>query len=153
MGGNVVPPAYGAPPPDAFPSSGPVGFAPPPGARPISASPHLTTGPAMPRSSAPSGFVSNGPPAFTSGVLSGGPRFPSAGGAPQPPPQAPSMRSLLGSPAVGAPPGAPVQPAPPFSASAQGVSSPPGSYGPPRWPMQAGQVCNEYLSLCILFTF
>uniref|UniRef100_A0A2N9HM68 Uncharacterized protein n=1 Tax=Fagus sylvatica TaxID=28930 RepID=A0A2N9HM68_FAGSY len=166
MGGNVVPPAYGAPPPDAFPSSGPVGFAPPPGARPISASPHLTTGPAMPRSSAPSGFVSNGPPAFTSGVLSGGPRFPSAGGAPQPPvgppsamglggaaPQAPSMRSLLGSPAVGAPPGAPVQPAPPFSASAQGVSSPPGSYGPPRWPMQARQVCNEYLSLCILFTF
>uniref|UniRef100_A0A2N9GET7 Protein transport protein Sec24-like CEF n=1 Tax=Fagus sylvatica TaxID=28930 RepID=A0A2N9GET7_FAGSY len=112
----------------------------------------LTTGPVMPRSSAPSGFVSNGPPAFTSGVLPGGPRFPSAGGAPQPPvgppsamglggaaPQAPSMRSLLGSPAVGAPPGAPVQPAPPFSASAQGLSSPPGSYGPPTWPMQAGQ--------------
>ncbi|GMY39298.1 protein transport protein Sec24-like At4g32640 [Fagus crenata] len=109
----------------------------------------------MPHSSAPSGFVSNGPPAFTLGVLPGGPWFPSAGGAPQPPvgppsamglggaaPQAPSMRSLLGSPAVGAPPGAPVQPAPPFSASAQGVSSPPGSYGPPTWPMQAGQVVD-----------
>ncbi len=120
----------------------------------------------MPRSSAPSGFVSNGPPAFTLGVLLGGPWFPSASGAPQPPvgppsamgwggaaPQAPSMRSLLSSPVVGAPPGALVQPAPPFSASAQGVSSPPGSFGPPTWPMQAGQVCNEYLSLCILFTF
>ncbi|XP_075653897.1 protein transport protein SEC24 C-like [Castanea sativa] len=147
MGANV-PPAYGAP-------SGPVvsSTPPPPGSRPNYASPPFAASPVMtqPRSSAPSGFVSNGPPAFSSGVLPGGPRFPPAGNLQQPPvgppstmgfagapPQAPSMRSLLGSPAV-AQPGPPVQPAPPFSAPVQGVPPPPGSYGAPAWQMQPGQ--------------
>ena len=150
MGGNV-PPAYGAP-------TGPVVSSPSPplGSRPNYASPPFATSPVMPqpRSSAPSGFVSNGPPAFSSGVLPGGPRFPLAGNVQQPPvgppsamgfagaPQAPSMRSLLGSPAV-AQPGPPVQPAPPFSAPVQGVPPPPGSYGAPTWQMQPGQVSNE----------
>ncbi|KAE8038073.1 hypothetical protein FH972_010617 [Carpinus fangiana] len=54
--------------------------------------------------------------------------------------QAPSMRSLLGSPAIVAPPGTPLQPTPPFSAPPQGVPPPPGSYGPPTWPRHPGQV-------------
>ncbi|XP_059451027.1 protein transport protein SEC24 C-like [Corylus avellana] len=157
MGSNA-PPTSGARLPGAFPPSsgfpsGPVVSAPPPGTRPSTPSPPLTTGPVFPHSSAPSGFVSNGPPAFNSGSSLGGPRFPPASSASQPPvgppptmglagatPQAPSMRSLLGSPAIVAPPGTPLQPTSPFSASAQGALPPPGSYGPPTWPRHPGQM-------------
>ncbi|XP_018839308.1 protein transport protein Sec24-like At4g32640 [Juglans regia] len=150
--GTNVPPR-----PGAFQSSGlpsrPVVSAPPPGTRPITGSPTLTTGQTFPHSSAPSGYVSNGPPAFMSGTLQGGPRFPPAGNAPQPPigppptlglagaaPQTASMRSLLASSTVVAPPGPTVQPTSPFSAPPQGVPQPPGPYGSPAWPMQTGQV-------------
>ncbi|XP_062173358.1 protein transport protein SEC24 C [Alnus glutinosa] len=155
--GINAPSTSGAPPPGAFPfsglPSGPVVSAAPPGIRPSSPSPPLTTGAVLPHSSASSGFVSNGPPAFTSGALPGGPRFPPASSASQPPvgppqtmgfagatPQAPSMRSLLGNPAIVAPPGTPLQPTSPFSAPPQGVPLPPGSYGPPTWPRHPGQV-------------
>lgn len=103
--------------------------------------------------------MSNGPPAFASGPLPGGPRFPPAGSVQQPPvgptPQAPSMRSFLGNQAVFAPSVPPVQPAPPFSASAQSVLPPPGSYGTPTpaWQMQPGQVSNGHFSQYISFSF
>ncbi|KAG7992093.1 hypothetical protein I3843_02G110500 [Carya illinoinensis] len=145
------------PPPGAFQSSGlpsrPVVSAPPPGTRPITGSPPLTTSQRFPHSSAPSGYVSNGPPAFMSGTLQGGPRFPPAGNAPQPPigppptlglagaaPQTASMRSLLASSTVAGPHSPTVQPASPFSARPQGAPHPPGPYGSPAWPMQTGQV-------------
>lgn len=173
-------PSPGAFPSSGFPSR-PVGSAPPPGTRPSTASPHLTAGLALPHSSAPSGYVSNGPPAFMLGASPGGPRFPPAGNAPQPSigppltmgsagaaPQAQSMRSFLASSAVVAspgpppvqqaspffaPPGPPAQPASPFAAPPQGVPMPPGSYGQPTWPLQPGQVRNEYFSLFNFFHF
>lgn len=156
MGGSV-PPFSGAPPPGALPSSGlpsgPVVSAPPPGTRPVMSSLPLASGSVLPHSRAPSGFMSNGPPAFASGAMPGAPRFPPASGASQPPfgpppamgfpgatPPAPTMRPLGGSPAAVASSSAPLQPPSTFSAPPQGVPGPPGSYGSPTWAMHPGQV-------------
>uniref|UniRef100_A0A5B6ZX03 Uncharacterized protein n=1 Tax=Davidia involucrata TaxID=16924 RepID=A0A5B6ZX03_DAVIN len=187
--GTQPPPPFGSRPPPpgsllssmgspAWPPSGtPSGAFPPSGQvvalsgsrpGPFASSP-LMTASAMPPSTT-SSPINNGPPAFGSGPLQGGSRFPSAGSIPRlpvgpppstmslagAPPHAPSMRSLLGSPPASAP-GGPVQPAPPFlappqgvpppsgsspfSAPPQGVSQPPGSlYGPQTWPIQPRQV-------------
>ncbi|PPD78935.1 hypothetical protein GOBAR_DD24135 [Gossypium barbadense] len=147
-------------PSSGFPSSGAPsgGVAPPmPGARPnvFMSSPPLTgpTGPAAPLSSAPAGPLSNGPPAIVSGALPGAPLFPLAPSASQPPvgppptmmsarapAQAPTMRSVLGSPAVTSPPVQPMPSASPFSAVPQARPPPPGSpYGSQTWPMQPQQ--------------
>ncbi|TYI21674.1 hypothetical protein ES332_A06G054000v1 [Gossypium tomentosum] len=144
-------------PSSAFPSSGAPsgGVAPPmPGARPnvFMSSPPLT-GPAAPLSRAPAGPLSNGPPAIVSGALPGASQFPLAPSASQPPvgppltmmsarapAQAPTMRSVLGSPAVTSPPVQPMPSASPFSAVPQARPPPPGSpYGPQTWPMQPQQ--------------
>ncbi|PPS06533.1 hypothetical protein GOBAR_AA14116 [Gossypium barbadense] len=144
-------------PSSAFPSSGAPsgGVAPPmPGARPnvFMSSPPLT-GPAAPLSRAPAGPLSNGPPAIVSGALPGAPQFPLAPSASQPPvgppltmmsarapAQAPTMRSVLGSPAITSPPVQPMPSASPFSAVPQARPPPPGSpYGPQTWPMQPQQ--------------
>ncbi|KAK6257530.1 hypothetical protein QUC31_000989 [Theobroma cacao] len=151
IGGAVLPSS-------GFPSSGVPNAAvapPPPGARPspfASLSP-LTGGPAVPPSSASGGPLSNGPPVIGSGALPGAPRFPPAASISQPPvgppptmmsarapAQAPTMRSVLGSPAVSAPPAPPVASASPFPAVPQARPPPPGSpYGPQTWPMQPQQ--------------
>ncbi|WRX31309.1 zinc finger protein [Theobroma cacao] len=151
IGGAVLPSS-------GFPSSGVANAAvapPPPGARPspfASLSP-LTGGPAVPPSSASGGPLSNGPPVIGSGALPGAPRFPPAASISQPPvgppptmmsarapAQAPTMRSVLGSPAVSAPPAPPVASASPFPAVPQARPPPPGSpYGPQTWPMQPQQ--------------
>uniref|UniRef100_A0A5B7A0D0 Uncharacterized protein n=1 Tax=Davidia involucrata TaxID=16924 RepID=A0A5B7A0D0_DAVIN len=171
---------YGPPPPFPPPAGSlsssigslavpPSGSGAPPGAvgsrpGPFASSPSMT-GLAVPPPST-SGPINNGPPAFGSGPLQGGSCFPYAGSIPRPPvgpppstmssagapPQAPSMRSLLGSPPPATAPPGPVQPAPPqgvpplsasspFSAPPQGISPPLGSlYGPQTWPMQPRQV-------------
>ncbi|KAM7475291.1 hypothetical protein LguiB_022534 [Lonicera macranthoides] len=128
MGGPVAPQH-----PGAFPSS--VQAGPPPGSRPgpFASSSPLTTG-QVPQQNTQGPF-SNGQPAFTSGPMQGGPRFPSGGITSHPPPppmsaaplQAPSMRSFLGSPSGSSSPG-PAQPVPPFSAPPQG--QPPSGSSP-----------------------
>jgi protein transport protein SEC24 len=98
-------------------------------------------------SSAPLPGVPSGSPPFSTSA------FPSSG-LPTGPVmlQAPSMRSLLGSPAIVAPSVTPLQPTPPFSASPQGVPPPPGSYGQPTWPRHPGQVMNIFHStFCSFF--
>ncbi|XP_074281071.1 protein transport protein SEC24 C-like [Silene latifolia] len=82
----------------------------------------------------PPSASSNGPPVFSAGTVPGGPRFPPPGGSQQPPhgpplsvplmrapSQPPTMRSILGSGAVGS---SGDQPASPYSLSPQGPNAP-----------------------------
>ncbi|KAK4486180.1 hypothetical protein RD792_008849 [Penstemon davidsonii] len=155
------------PPPGSLPSavgrpSAPLlGPGPRPG--PFSSSP-MPSGPPTPAHMGP---VSNGPPAFSSGMIQSGPRFPpAAGNIPRPsvgPPQSPTLLSSRPSsqppqmrPAFGSP-NSMGQPAPPFSSTAQNMPPPLGSmpfsapipgalqssgspYGMQTWPPQPQQV-------------
>ncbi|CAL1382089.1 unnamed protein product [Linum trigynum] len=146
------PPPFGSrpPPPGAFPSSMPPSAgsppygAPPPGARPSPVN--------MMPSGAPSGFISNGPPAPT---FQGGQRFAPPGssqqqapmGAPpamgppgRAPPQAGAMHPFMGSPGAGAsqvpPPSGMNQVAPTFGGPPQAMS---GSVVSPYAPQMSSQ--------------
>ncbi|CAK9176515.1 unnamed protein product [Ilex paraguariensis] len=131
MGGPVPPPSGS--PPNAFPSG------PRPGPYPV------TTGSVVSPAGTIPGSISNGPPTFGSGMMQGGPRFPSAvsttwsppvGPSPPPtmltsrpsgaPPHPPSMSTPFGSGPPSASAG-PAQPAPPFSTPLHSVQPPPGS--------------------------
>ncbi|XP_023005978.1 protein transport protein Sec24-like At4g32640 [Cucurbita maxima] len=152
-------PSHRPPPSNTVISSGlssssaapPLG-APPLGARPSATFPPSGSSPSMPPPNAQSGTLSNGPPAFAQNNFPGGPRFPPAVNAPQGPPpsvgpppmgasvQTPYMHSVPGGPGFLAQSGPPGQSAPPFQLASQGVAPPSGSpFGPPTWPMQAGQ--------------
>ncbi|GAB4858715.1 Protein transport protein Sec24C [Ancistrocladus abbreviatus] len=161
--GSVPLGAQGGPPPGtsslAFPTSQVV--PPPASARPsgFGSPPLTTTGVVAPNSGAP-GPVSNGPPPLSAGTLPSGPRFSSPGAVQQSlvgpagpppsmapvraPPQAPTMRSLLGSATASsqvAPASTPpLQPASAFSASPQAVIPASGSpFGLQPWQTQPQQ--------------
>ncbi|GLU01056.1 hypothetical protein SLE2022_183820 [Rubroshorea leprosula] len=156
MGGSVVP-SSGAPS-SGFPSLGVAsgGVPPPQGVRPspfLSSSP-LSGSPTAPPSSMPGGHLTNGPPMIGSGALAGAPRFPSAASLTQPPvgppptmasarvpPQAQTMRSVLGGSTISAPPGPPMQPPSPLSGMPQSsLPNPASSFGLQAWQLQSQQM-------------
>ncbi|XP_077226651.1 protein transport protein SEC24 C-like [Tasmannia lanceolata] len=133
-------PPFSQPPPFGLRAAPPQG--------PFPSAPSMT-GP-IPQPSIVQGAMSNGPSVFSQGTLPGGPRFPSAGIAQQPPvvpppmassPRAPpgqSIRPFPGSPPYNAPLGAPSQLAPPSFAASQGMQSPMATpYGSQMWQMQS----------------